>query len=154
MKECKTFLIGFGMVMAVAGVIMGLVVYAETAPHRADMAEIAAGRVSPTLVRIANITSQFKQRTVSGNHRVGELVKSVSFVTEDGRYFYKGWTNAVERRSTDTLKGYVVGNNLYVPDLYDEVFPFQWGFVGVGAIFLILCWGASRLFCRRVQSKQ
>ena len=73
-------------------------------------------------------------------------------VTEDGRYFDKGWSRTIKHRSGDWYKGYIVGGRLYVPDLYDELESIYLGFPVVGVVFFLLFWAGGKFVCRRIDA--
>ena len=143
---------GFGLVMFAMGVVMGGVVYQWGSEKRAAMAEIQAGRVPATKVRVAGVSTRIIKETRSTGRSVSRQVKIVSFMTEDGRYFDKGWSRTIKHRSGDWYKGYIVGGRLYVPDLYDELESIYLGFPVVGVVFFLLFWAGGKFVCRRIDA--
>lgn len=141
---------GFGAVMFVTGIIMSVMTYYSKSDARAAMAEIQAGHVLATRVRVSNITTRrFMENMAPGRSR-WRVGKIASFETENGRYYNKQWIPGIRIRQDAWYKGYIIGGKLYVPELYNETESVYVGFLIVGAIFFLLCWVGGRLLCKRV----
>ena len=153
MKNCRIFMNLFGASMLAISIIMGITSYFWKSEQRTAMAEIRAGHVPPTKVRVAGVSTRIIKETLSAGHSVRRLSKIVSFVTEDGRYFDKGWSRAIEHQTGDWYKGFLVEGRLYVPDLYNEVEPIYLGFLSVGGVFFVLFWAGGVFICKRVEER-
>ena len=150
--SCRSVMNGFGLFMLFMGLAMGVAAYFMDSGKRLAMTEIRSGRVPSVDVRVAGVSSRMIQTSGAGNQQIWRQSKTVSFVTADGQYFYKGWSRKIERDTGDPHRGYVVDGNLYVPDLYEETQAMHLWFPVIGGCFFALFWLVGKLMCKRLES--